>query len=346
MNWHFPSFRSLGFMIVCGCLLAACKPSLPSGVMSESKMERVLYDYHLAQGMAETIPYDGGRSIEQMRYEYQQAVFRKHGITEAEFDSSLVYYCSDLTRMNRIYSRLNDRLQREADALGVAIGPRDVFAGLSAEGDTANVWRDRPLFVIKSQVMDNLQSWEQECDSTWQPGDDVLWRFNTMKISHSHQTDVYADLVIVYSNDSVRSQLMSVGGREKAELRIDNPRDWTPRLVTGHIFSPIETKTEERHYFFILQPSLIRFHQPLSVREQWAKADSLQTDSIVLDSVAVDSLSQTGDSAIRRRTPEEFREEQLVTPSINVVKEKPYSPGTGKNRRRRQNMSNRKLSNR
>ena len=30
----------------------SCKPGVPDGVLSESKMEKVLYDYHLAQGMA------------------------------------------------------------------------------------------------------------------------------------------------------------------------------------------------------------------------------------------------------------------------------------------------------
>ena len=322
--------------IASSCLLLACKPALPSGVLSESKMERVLYDYHLAQGMAESVPYEEGRSIDQLRYEYQQAVFRKHGITEAEFDSSLVFYCSDLTRMNRIYSHLSDRLQREADALGVATGPRDMFEGLSAEGDTANVWRDRPLFVVKSQAMDNLQTWEQECDSTWQPGDDVLWRFNTMKITRNYHVDIYADLVIIYTNDSVRSQLLSVGGRENAEFRVDNPRDWIPRRVLGHIYSPIEAKVDDRLFFFVLQPSLIRFHQPVSVREQWTR-DSLQTDSVAVDSLSRDSLEMTGESSIHRRTPEEFREEQVITPSINVVKEKPYLPEQG--RRRKQNKS-------
>jgi hypothetical protein len=31
-------------------VLASCKPPLPDGVLSEGKMERVLYDFHLAQG--------------------------------------------------------------------------------------------------------------------------------------------------------------------------------------------------------------------------------------------------------------------------------------------------------
>lgn len=341
MNWHLSFFRFLKVAVLCTCVLTACKPAMPSGVLSEGKMEDVLYDYHLAQGMAETVPFDGGRTLDQVRYEYQQAVFRKHGITEAEFDSSLVFYCSDLTRMNRIYSHLTARLQREADALGVATGPRDVFEGLTAEGDTANVWRDRPLFVVKSQVLDNLQMWEQECDSTWEPGDDVLWRFSVQLIAKSFRTDdSYADLVVLYTNDSVRSHLSMLGVHKDFELKVDNPRDWTPKKVTGHIYTSVEAKAENMHYIFVVHPSLIRFHQPPSVREQWAK-DSLQTDSLTLDSLS-SGAQQTADTVIHRRTPEEFREEQVITPSINVVKEKPYLPEKARNRRRRQNIPQRK----
>ena len=34
-------------------IITSCSVELPSHVIPEGKMERVLYDYHLAQGMAE-----------------------------------------------------------------------------------------------------------------------------------------------------------------------------------------------------------------------------------------------------------------------------------------------------
>ena len=36
-----------------------CKPSLPKGIISQGKMEDVLYDYHLAQSMASREPDRG-----------------------------------------------------------------------------------------------------------------------------------------------------------------------------------------------------------------------------------------------------------------------------------------------
>ena len=57
-------------------------------VVSKSKMEQVLYDYHLAQALMATLP-------EEERYKaemYIESVYEKNGITHEEFDSSMVYY--------------------------------------------------------------------------------------------------------------------------------------------------------------------------------------------------------------------------------------------------------------
>ena len=79
---------SVKFLFVLLCL-SACKPSLPDGILSESKMESVLYDYHLAMGLAES---EEG-SVPENRYIRVRQVFEKHNISEAEFDSSMVYWC-------------------------------------------------------------------------------------------------------------------------------------------------------------------------------------------------------------------------------------------------------------
>ena len=92
---------------VCGAvaavlLLSACKPGVPSGLIQPEELEDLLYDYHVAQAMAET----GGDSMNFKRYSYVQAVFEKHGVSEAEFDSTMVWYASHATYLNDIYNCL------------------------------------------------------------------------------------------------------------------------------------------------------------------------------------------------------------------------------------------------
>ena len=68
--------------------VAGCKVKRPSGVIPESEMENLLYDYHLAKSMGDNLPY----SENYKKALYLDAVFRKHGTTQAVFDSSMVWY--------------------------------------------------------------------------------------------------------------------------------------------------------------------------------------------------------------------------------------------------------------
>ena len=310
--------------------LMGCKPALPDGVLSERKMERVLYDFHVAQGMTEHVPRESGEDYESMRYELHQAVFRKHGITQQDFDRSMTYYLSDMDRMYSIYKHVTERLEREADALGIAAGPRDMYAQLSNLGDTANVWADRPLFVVRNSPLTNFQIWSQACDSTWLPGDDVMWRFELKDIHLSYgRNNLYADLVIVYDNDSVRSRLTSVSDSKEVEIRIDNPEGWLPRSVSGHLCSDISADPQQERLYVIFSPALIRFHKP-QVDSTLIKS-GLPADSLAADSLASASVDST---ANRRLSPEEFRDLQPVDRTIDVVKEKPYqAPRRGSRKR-------------
>ncbi len=297
-------------------VLVSCKPPLPDGVLSESKMERVLYDFHLSQGMVEYAPRAEGQDYDAVRFELQQAVFRKHGITQEDFDRSMSYYLSDMDHLAKMYKRVADRLERDAEALGVAAGPRDAYAALTAEGDTANVWADRRIFVVRNAQQSNFQMWKLPCDSTWLPGDDLLWRFELKQITQSYGPgDLFADLVIYFTNDSVVSRLVSVGDKKDVELRIDNPDRLLPRSVSGHLFTPVETDPTRARMYVIYAPALIRFHKEQS---------DLAADSLAADSLLADSLRFRTDTLQQRLTPEQRRERQDVERTIDVVREKPY----------------------
>jgi len=302
-------------------ILGGCKPSLPSGVLSKSKMERMLYDFHMAQGMVDYVPREPDQSYDEIRYELHQAVFRKYGITQEDFDRSMSFYFSDLTLLAEIYKNVNERLEREAEALGVAAGPRDIYASLSAEGDTANVWTDRLIFALRNSRNQNFQNWLLECDSTWQAGDDLMWRFDIKQFSKSYSHgELYADLVVIYTNDSVRTRLNNINSQTDYELRVNNPHGWTPRTVCGHLFTPVTTDLQQLRFYIITSPSLIRFHKEVADIQQ---KDSVATDSIAADSTALEQVASDSVGS-RRLSPDQFRDLQPVDRTIDVVKQKPY----------------------
>ena len=68
--------------------LTACKVKRPETVLPDAKMENVLYDYHIAKAMGEEVPYNESYK----RVLYIESVFKKYGITQADFDSSMVWF--------------------------------------------------------------------------------------------------------------------------------------------------------------------------------------------------------------------------------------------------------------
>ena len=85
--------------------VAGCKVKRPSDVISESKMENLLYDYHVAKSMGDNLPY----SENYKKALYINAVFKKYGTTQAAFDSSMVWYTRNTEILSKIYDKVKKR---------------------------------------------------------------------------------------------------------------------------------------------------------------------------------------------------------------------------------------------
>ena len=90
--------------------LAGCRPR---GVLSSREMRDVLYDLHRADGAIQVAGYN--YSHDEELASYYKSVLDKHGITQAQFDSSLVWYTDNPQIFNKIYPQVVARL--EADYL-------------------------------------------------------------------------------------------------------------------------------------------------------------------------------------------------------------------------------------
>ncbi len=300
-------------------LLFGCKPSRPGGVLSESKMENVMVDYHLAQGMAEA----AGADADVLRYKYIQAVFRKHHITEETFDSSLVYYSANAEKFVQIYQKVTKRVEAQATIMGVdAQATQDRYANLTALGDTANIWTDLKHHTLQINSLDNLYSFRMMADSSFHVGDRFLWRFNTFSKSEKLVYDAIAMFMVEYENDSIGCVNRQIRGGEQVELHY-TPTDKLDSLgiksVGGFVYLP-QSKQEDKESFHILIMSnigLIRFHH---------KPEPVAIDSLLTDSLETDTVGDAEPKAATHRlTPAEMRESQPREKKVNVVKEKPIN---------------------
>lgn len=83
----------------------------PDGIISSGKMSNVLIDLHRTDGLIQIKGYNYGHDAEVAAF--YQAVLEKHGVTQAEFDSSLVWYTDHPLQFNRVYPKVLDALEKE-----------------------------------------------------------------------------------------------------------------------------------------------------------------------------------------------------------------------------------------
>lgn len=300
-------------------LLFACTPNRPSGVLSEGDMEDILVDYHLALAMAELQTGD----LQENRYILTQAALRKHGITEAELDTSLVYWCRNSERFVKVCERVNKRLTFMAESQGVERQEKNTYSYLATEGDTANIWNLRDGVVLIPNVIDNVYSFTIDADTTYYPGDYFMWAFKLQFLSSDHYTEAYALLSVTYENDSIVGTSQRLGGRKQVEIRLHCPTKYTNlriRSVNGTIYMPIRERG-----FGILSASnfvLARYHD-LSRNKS---ANKVETQPI-LPVVSTEKTPEVAPDTIRvRQNPYDIRGDKAEKRTINIVKDKPLNP--------------------
>ena len=94
-------------LLVCVAMLG-CRPR---GILSNREMREVLYDLHRADGAIQVAGYN--YSHDQELAGYYKNVLDKHGITQAEFDSSLVWFTDNPQIFNKIYPKVIERLEAD-----------------------------------------------------------------------------------------------------------------------------------------------------------------------------------------------------------------------------------------
>jgi hypothetical protein len=292
--------------------LFSCVPDRPSYVLSEDDMEDVLVDYHLALAIAEVQVGD----LQSNRYILTQAALRKHGVTEEELDSSMLYWCRNSEKFVKICDRVSERLNYMAESQGVERQERNPYSYLATEGDTANVWNLREGVVVVPNIVDNIYSFTIEADTTYHPGDNFMWAFTTQFLNSDHYNEAYALLSIHYDNDSIVGTSQRISSSRQIEVRLNCPikyKNVPIRSVNGTIYMPLR-----KDGFGILALNnfvLVRYH------DKTIRIDKEET--LVADSTEKLVNHQLSDTIRVRQNPYDIRNEQADERTIKIVRDKP-----------------------
>lgn len=262
MKSLYKAFLSLSVMVGMLVFMQACKPSIPSQYLSKDEMEDILYEFHIAEAISrENV---GMRQNGDM-ISYREAIFKKHGITAADFDSSMVYYMRHTKLMHDIYVKLGDRLTSEAKSLGVDVNNMNQFGDV-ASGDTANIWKDASALVLSTYQPYNHYSFEIPVDTAFHKGDKLILDFESQFLYQDGIRDGIAMLAVTFKNDSVASNYVRISSSQHYTTQVEDRDSLGIKRVKGYFllnqgdFSAGSSSSTTLKMLFVEHIKLIRMH--------------------------------------------------------------------------------------
>jgi hypothetical protein len=258
--------HSIPLFLLSVTMMVGCKPQVPSEYIQPDDLEDILYEYHVAEAMARN---GSSMDADYNQTKYFQAVLEKHHVTEAVFDSSLVYYYSHAEHLKEIYSDVYERLVNDAKKLGASVGDINRYSQYSETGDTANIWRDETAMLLIPRPTKNRFDFVIDADSTFMVGDSFMFQFVAEHIWQSGSKDAVVCIKTTYEKDSVLQSVNHVSISGITQLRVPYNKTHKIKELRGFIYLPQgEEDVETRRLMFISQIQLIRFHNK-DIQEQY-----------------------------------------------------------------------------
>ena len=196
-------------------------------------MENLLYDYHLATTMSADLPYDENYK----KQAYLAYVFQKHGVTEAEFDSSMVWYSRHSDEMNTIYQNLQKRMETTAELLKKQTVRSSGEVAVSLSGDTVDLWQDRTIYWLTSSTLTNKLTFDLKADTSFHERDKMVLEANFSFLPKGkHEGKVVMAMNLVFDNDSTQgiSRVVEASGIQRLMLRPDSAFKY--KSVSGFMY--------------------------------------------------------------------------------------------------------------
>lgn len=275
-------------------LLFSCRPQVPDKYIQPGEMEDLLYDYHLSQGVASTLADEGDGNGDYKRRLYFLAVLKKYGVSEAEFDSSMVYYYSHADRMAEIYKSLEERLDADAQKIGASGGTHTVM--LSANGDTANVWNGVRSKVLCAVPLHNRMDFHIVADTSYHANDMLQLNFRSSFLYQEGMKDAVALIAVKYEGDTIVSRYQRVMSSGETRLTINEKNDKKIKEINGFIYLSKGGRDDAKTLKLLVidQIQLVRMRQKAEPQQSGGvKSGGLRSDSLKRDSAKVVSAPAT-----------------------------------------------------
>lgn len=183
----------ISLLLLLALSLMACDRA-PRGVISKSDMADLIVDLQVAEAYIDShhneFPNDSSKQV------LKQSIFKKHGITSEDYDSSLVWYAHNMEDYVKAYDQALGKLKERYDKLAKdngKEGPQRLESGevgspangmtpvpgakhphiakVGAKGDTADLWQGNRSYMLTQGARHGFIPFDFVPDAEKQAGD-------------------------------------------------------------------------------------------------------------------------------------------------------------------------------
>lgn len=175
---------------------------VPSGVLSQEKMARLLADIHTAEAAIEI--NRTAFSTDSAKLAVRQAVYERHGVDQLTVDSSFVWYGRNIGKYMDVYDRTIEILDQRIMETGNRLAAE---AALSIAGDSVDVWPGARFITMTDRAPSSVVTFSFPRDPNWERGDSYTWRakfFNNQEDADWGIVTEYADGMVEYHHNTFR----------------------------------------------------------------------------------------------------------------------------------------------
>ena len=237
-------------------VLAGCRLHRPDDVLSPKKMEQFLYDYHLAQAIGLELPKEERYSTKA----YIDWAYQKNGISEDEFNRSLVWYTRNPREFAKIYRRLSNRVDAEYKSASRSLSQIEKKSFQVQSGDSVNLWYLSSNAILNSSAYMNKLTYKVNRDTTFHKGDTILLNVLGTFVSTDTCRPQYSYISLsAYYGDSVSTADTILRGNGKVGLSVVLDTVKTFSSISGSV-NYIDSTDNRNSILVLSEMELMRYH--------------------------------------------------------------------------------------
>ncbi len=284
--------------IILTTILPSCD-NRPDKVLSKSEMEEVLYDFHITQGIINSLSPEEQKNAQA----YLDALWMKHGISQEIFDSSMIYYNRHPKALREIYARLDAKYDDMQTKLQLETGNNQMNS-IYTGGDTTNLWSGRHLYILRNRDILNKYTFSILADTSFHSKDAFILNLTPRFIVENNELAgndrLFANISITYNNGKTIGMTRETRSSDNMLMQLAAADPSGIRQLSGFFY--YEGAKDTRNMCVISNISLVRMHSREAAADE-ARQDSLQTDSLRADSM--------------RQRPDSMKKSQPSMPKAN-----------------------------